>query len=143
MNSANHEKALAQKAMDNLLVDLLCREQAFEAVRVTRITRLHGGRPCWHLWTEDNQGVYQVELQDVGQVFCGSTAVIKPFLEMEADFIIRYIPFAETETDSQEPHIFLTQDTVANLPGAKSIDTGGPARKSALPGMRMRGSAGK
>ena len=143
MNCANHGKALAQKAMDNLLVDLLCREQAFEAVRVTRITRLHGDRPCWHLWTEDNQGVYQLELQEVGQVFCGSMVEIKPFLEMEADFIIRYIPFAESETDSQEPHFFLTQDAVANLPGAKSIDTGWHARKSALPRMRMRGSAGK
>lgn len=101
MNSKNHDKALAQQAMDKLLVDLLIREQVFEAVQVTQITRLEGDHPCWYLWTENNQGVYQVELQGIGQVLCGRQAVAKPFLDMEADFVIRYIPFSEAATVSQ------------------------------------------
>jgi hypothetical protein len=95
MNSANHDKALAQKAMDKLLVDLLSREPLFEAVRVTQITRLDSDIPCWYLWTEDNQGVYQLELQDVSQVHCGREAVAHSVLEMEADFVLRYLPFSE------------------------------------------------
>lgn len=96
MNSANHDKALAQKAMDRMLVDLILHEEIFDAIRVTQITRLDGDRPRWYLWTEDNQGVYQLELKDVGQVLCGGHTVAKPSLAMEADFVLQYLPFAET-----------------------------------------------
>lgn len=100
MNSSNHDKALAQKAMDKLLVDLLSRDQVFQAVRVTQVTRMDGDLPCWYLWTEENHGVYQLELQDVGQVCCGRQAVAKPFLEMEADFVLRYFPFSDSEASA-------------------------------------------
>ncbi len=95
MINANHDKVLAQNAMDRLLVDFLIREQVLEAVRVTQITRLDGDNPCWYLWTEDNRGVYKLELKDVGQVLCGGHALAKPLLAMEADFVLQYLPFAE------------------------------------------------
>lgn len=109
MSSTNHDKTLAQRAMDNLLVDFLCHEPVFEAVRVTQITRLESDPPYWFLWTEDNQGVYQLELQGVGQALCGMPTVAGSVREMEADFVIRFVPFAQTKTVAQVHHNSLVQ----------------------------------
>ena len=122
MNSANRDKALARKAMDNLLVDFLIREQPFATVRLTKISRLPGNRPCWYLWTEDNKGVYQLELQDVGQVHHGRPAVANPFLEVEADFILQYFPFSETVAVAARIHKFSALEAVTKLAKGQRSD---------------------
>ena len=122
MNSANRDKALAQKAMDNLLVDLLIREQPFAAVRLTKISRLPGNRPCWYLWTEDNQGVYQLELQDVGQVHHGRPAGANHFLELEADFILHYFPFSEIVAVAASIQEFSAHEAVTKLAEGQKSD---------------------
>lgn len=95
MRRVKRDWVLAQKAMGKLLVDLLSRDLRSAAGCVTHVTRVDSDCPCWYLWTDDNLGVFQVRLKDAGQVFCGKEADAYSSQEMEADFVIQYLPCSD------------------------------------------------
>ena len=95
MNSTKRERVLAQKAMDSLLLDYMLCEPLFQEICVTQITRMDGESPCWYLWGDNNQGVYQLKLQNVGQVICDGEIPENTCQEMEAEFVLQYLPFGE------------------------------------------------